>query len=964
MPSITSDGHTLSVDGRRLWVVSGTMMFSHIDRSQWASRLRAACAAGFNTVEVPVVWSEHEPRQGKFLFDGNLDITAFLKLADSMGLRVIVRAGPYIGEGMDMGGLPPWLPTVVPAGPLPGAAAALVAGALAQVRSHHPQYLAFVASWISALCEKLVNQQVTGGPNRRGKGPIIAVAAEYRWLCGDDGVVSLATNTGGVIKEGTDYLREVARFLREGGINVPVIANHDLYHASEGQIEAWSGTAHLHANLRQLRTQRPQQPRFVMGLRGAHDRAGVDTWGHAPSPGASGRTVQRALIEALAAGAQFNVDCFAPGARLGFSGGKTDDGPWSFVTPGSSAALLTETGQKTERFYAIKRVATFASSFERVLCGLDPAYQPVTVAVDSAVEGRKSRKAGPALVAHTVTPSVVHATGSQGSVVFVFAAAAEDRKDDRRTVRLVLSDGSTLPVTLDTQDAGWVLLDTHLAGRATLDYCNLCAFALAGKSLVCFGPAGSVGLISINGSPVEIIVPEGDAPLIQEIEGIAVAVCNEKSIDHAIATADGVWFGVEALDIDGNPIPRAGATSALRLGPDGSVRTAAIKPPPKSALKITPSAWWGSGCLPYLTGDSPRFARIDKPATLAELGAPTGYGWYRLRVKSSASRRVKVGLFESADRIHLWSAGESGGVIGVGPGATDSAEPVTVALGKGETSVVMLADNLGRASEGSLMGEPKGVFGQVWEVSALKCPTPKIETSTPVEPLKFRSPVMGLQLGDTTDPRRLAWKFSHKRKTPVFVCVDVPVDDGSLAPGLVLLNNEAVSVLTPGCSLRLRLEPEKLKANNTLELAIAGDMEHAARALKSAVTLFAGESCVSEKADWGFAKWEAPTGNAWEALKKGAARKGDAPMWWKCVFDLPEEPGPVVFDTDGLSKGQVFVNGHNLGRYFTSTSSHKAVGPQTKLAIPESWLKAGAANEVLVFDEHGCMPWGCRVVSG
>lgn len=960
MPSITSDGHTLSVDGRRLWVVSGTMMFSQIDRGQWATSLRALSAAGFNTVEVPVVWAAHEPRQGKFTFDGNLDIGAFLRLADSMGLRVIVRVGPYIGEGLDLGGLPAWLPTVVPQ---LVSAGTLAPGTLAQVRSHHPGYLACAASWLSALCEKLVNHQVTGGPNRRGKGPIIAVSAEHRWLCGDDGVVSLATNTGGVIKEGTDYLREVARFLREGGINVPVIANHDLYHASEGQIEAWSGTAHLHANLRQLRMQRPQQPRLVMSLRGAHDRAGVDTWGHGAGAGASARSMQRALVEALAAGAQFNVDTFAPGTRLGFSGGKTDDGAWSFVTPGSSAALLTETGQKTERYHALKRVATFASSFERVLCGLDPSYQPVTVAVDWASEGRRGRKGGSGAAGNGATPSVVHATGSQGSVVFVFAAGGEDVRA-RRTVRLVLSDGSTLPVTLDSQDAAWVLLDTHLAGRATLDYCNLCAFALAGKSLVCFGPAGSAGLISINGSPVEITVPEGDAPLIQEIEGIAVAVCNEDSIDHAIATPDGVWFGVEALDVDGNPVPRAGAGSALRLGPDGSVRTASIKPPARVNVKVTPAAWWGSGCAAYTSGESPRFARIDKPATLAELGAPMGYGWYRLRVKSGAPRRVKVGLFESADRVHLWSGGEGLGVVGVGPGATDTTHPVTLPLSKGETSVVMLADNLGRACEGTLMGEPKGVFGQVWEVSAIKAGTPKVEMMAPVEPLKFRSPVMGLQMGDTTDPRRLVWRFAHKRKTPVFVCVDVPVDDGSLAPGLVLVNNEAVSVLTPGCSLRLRLEGERLKANNTLELAIAGDMEHASKALKGCVALFAGESCVSERADWGFAKWEPPTGNAWEPLKKGAARKGDSPMWWKSVFDLPAECGPLVFDTEGLSKGQVFINGHNLGRYFTSTSSHKAVGPQTRLAIPASWVKAGASNEVLVFDEHGCMPWGCRVVSG
>jgi hypothetical protein len=961
MPSITSDGHTLSIDGRRLWVVSGTMMFSQMPRSQWASRLRAAREAGLNTVEVPVVWSAHEPRQGKFVFDGDLDIAAFIKLADQMGLHVIVRVGPCVGEGLDLGGLPAWLPALRETGLMGLTNSNTTVGVIGGVRSHAGIYLASVASWVSAVCEKLVGLQVTGGPNRRGKGPIIAVVAEHRWLCGDDGVTSLATNTGGVIKEGTDYLREVARFLREGGINVPVIANHDLYHSAEGQIEAWSGISHLHANLRQLRSQRPGQPRFVMGLRGAHDKGGVDVWGRPENPGPTGRQMVRALVECLATASQFNIDSFAPGTRLGFSGGRMDDGAEAFVTPGTSGAVIGEAGQRTARFQQVKRVATFASTFERVMCGIDPAFQPVTIAVDTPAEqsGKKAKRgAAVGIAAGSMTPSVVHATGSQGSVVFVFFAG-----EGKRTVRLVLGDGSTLPVTLDTQDAAWVLLDTHLAGRATLDYCNLNAFALVGRSLVCYGPAGSTGLISINGSAVDLIVPDGDKPLIQEIEGIAVTVCNEKSIDRAIATPEGVWFGAESLDIDGNPVPMQGVSSVLRLGADGSVRTAALKAAPKPSVKIVPTQWWGCDTSAYTGGTSPRFARIDKPAALSDLGAPTGYGWYRLRVKSAASKKVKAGLFESADRVHVWCSGEGLGVWGMGPGAVKTTELVPLALGKGETSVVMLADNLGRLSEGSMMGEPKGVYGEVWEASVIKCGAPKLETETPMEPLKYRTPIMGLQVGDTTDARRLVWKFQHKRKTPVFVCIDVPRDDGSLAPGLVLLNGAPISVLTPGTSLRLRLEGEKLKPTSTLELAIAGDMEHASKALKDSVRLFAGEACVGEKGDWGFAKWEPPTGNAWEVLKKGATRKGDAPMWWKATFEVPEECGPLCFDTEGLSKGQVFINGHNLGRYFTETSTHKSVGPQTKLTIPDSWIKEGVVNEAVVFDEHGFVPWGCRVVS-
>jgi beta-galactosidase len=43
-----------------------------------------------------------------------------------------------------------------------------------------------------------------------------------------------------------------------------------------------------------------------------------------------------------------------------------------------------------------------------------------------------------------------------------------------------------------------------------------------------------------------------------------------------------------------------------------------------------------------------------------------------------------------------------------------------------------------------------------------------------------------------------------------------------------------------------------------------------------------------------------------------------------------------------FKKGVVWVNGHNLGRFWY-------IGPQQKLYCPASWLKQGN-NEVIVFD--------------
>ena len=58
----------------------------------------------------------------------------------------------------------------------------------------------------------------------------------------------------------------------------------------------------------------------------------------------------------------------------------------------------------------------------------------------------------------------------------------------------------------------------------------------------------------------------------------------------------------------------------------------------------------------------------------------------------------------------------------------------------------------------------------------------------------------------------------------------------------------------------------------------------------------------------------------------------------------------------GLSKGQAYLNGHALGRYFVSNAKGKAVDPALPLPIPFAWLNEEGENELLIFDEHGFAP--------
>jgi len=65
------------------------------------------------------------------------------------------------------------------------------------------------------------------------------------------------------------------------------------------------------------------------------------------------------------------------------------------------------------------------------------------------------------------------------------------------------------------------------------------------------------------------------------------------------------------------------------------------------------------------------------------------------------------------------------------------------------------------------------------------------------------------------------------------------------------------------------------------------------------------------------------------------------PAFYRGTFQL-NSLGDTYFDMRGWGKGCVWINGHNLGRYWR-------IGPQQSLFVPATWLKQGR-NEVIVLD--------------
>ena len=73
-----------------------------------------------------------------------------------------------------------------------------------------------------------------------------------------------------------------------------------------------------------------------------------------------------------------------------------------------------------------------------------------------------------------------------------------------------------------------------------------------------------------------------------------------------------------------------------------------------------------------------------------------------------------------------------------------------------------------------------------------------------------------------------------------------------------------------------------------------------------------------------------------------ANRLKDCPVLYEGTFTL-NETGDTFIDMEAWGKGIIFVNGHNIGRYWK-------VGPQQTLYIPGVWLNKGE-NKIVIFEQ-------------
>lgn len=204
---------TVKVNKRRLMVgsqevplLAGEVHYWRLERKYWPAILQAVKECGLTTVSTYVPWRVHEAERGRFDFGeaggSSLDLAAFLKLCQELGLYVFLRPGPLIVSEMPLGGLPDWLfadSSILTRNHRGEVAAFGFFAAKGSPCYLHPEYLEHVRRWLTK-----VNEIARPYFASRG-GPVILVQLdnEISMICLDSYLVSDYNDA--VVREGGLY---------------------------------------------------------------------------------------------------------------------------------------------------------------------------------------------------------------------------------------------------------------------------------------------------------------------------------------------------------------------------------------------------------------------------------------------------------------------------------------------------------------------------------------------------------------------------------------------------------------------------------------------------------------------------------------------------------------------------------------------------------------------------------------
>jgi beta-galactosidase len=315
------------VDNQPTKIISGAIHYFRLAPSQWEDSLYNLKALGANTVETYIPWNIHEPQEGQFDFQGSKDVVQFIKLAEKMGLMVILRPSAYICAEWEFGGLPAWLLNI------PGI----------RVRSTDEKYLEKVTQYFHKLLPILTPLQVTEG------GPVIMMQIENEY------------GSYGMDKQ---YLQATKALMEKNGVSVPMFTSDGAW---EEALDAGSLIDDNILVTGNFGSQSQKNAKVLAKFMEKHGKkwpimcmefwdGWFNRWGE-PIVKRETAELAKAVKEMLQIGS-INLYMFHGGTNFGFYNGCSARGAIDLpqVSSYDYGALLDEAGEPTERYYAIQKV--------------------------------------------------------------------------------------------------------------------------------------------------------------------------------------------------------------------------------------------------------------------------------------------------------------------------------------------------------------------------------------------------------------------------------------------------------------------------------------------------------------------------------------------------------------------------------------------------------------------------------
>lgn len=99
----------LMKDGKPWFPVMGEMHFTRFRNDMWEDSLRKMKSGGVEIVSTYMIWIHHEEEQGVFDFSGNKDLRKYLETCKKVGIKVLLRLGPWVHGEARNGGFPDWV---------------------------------------------------------------------------------------------------------------------------------------------------------------------------------------------------------------------------------------------------------------------------------------------------------------------------------------------------------------------------------------------------------------------------------------------------------------------------------------------------------------------------------------------------------------------------------------------------------------------------------------------------------------------------------------------------------------------------------------------------------------------------------------------------------------------------------------------------------------------------------------